>query len=143
MRVTIEPMRSADLAEVIALWKGTEGVGLDQDMDSIPRIKDYIKRNPDMSLIARGAGRAIVGAVLCGYDGRRGYLHHLAVEKSCRKQGVGSRLVAACLGNLKKAGIPKCNIFVFSHNKSGQTFWSETGWKRRRDLLVMQKLTAG
>ena len=142
MRVTIEPMRSADLPEVISLWKGTEGVGLDQDMDSIPRIADYLKRNPAMSFVARGAGRAIVGAVLCGYDGRRGYLHHLAVEKSCRQQGIGSRLVAACLRSLKKAGIPKCNIFVFSDNKSGQTFWSGNGWKRRRDLLVMQRPTA-
>jgi len=142
VRATIEPMLPADLREVIALWRDTEGVGLDKDMDSLPRIQDYLERNRSMSFIARGSDHAIVGAVLCGYDGRRGYLHHLAVEKSWRKQGIGSRLVAACLRNLKKAGIPKCNIFVFGDNKAGQSFWSKNGWKPRGDLLVMQKLTA-
>jgi len=143
MEFTVEPMRARDLGEVLALWRSTEGIGLDDDIDSPPRLAEYLKRNRGMSFVARSVDGVIVGAVLCGYDGRRGYLHHLAAEKNWRNQGIGSRLVAACLRNLKKAGIPKCNIFVFGHNKAGQSFWTKNGWKRRGDLLVMQKLTEG
>jgi ribosomal protein S18 acetylase RimI-like enzyme len=83
----------------------------------------------------------IVGAVLCGHDGRRGYLHHLAVAPAHRHNGIGRALVEACLAKLGHIGIQKCNIFLFSDNEPGEAFWKHIGWNGRGDLKVLQKPT--
>jgi ribosomal protein S18 acetylase RimI-like enzyme len=103
-----------------------------------PTPASYLERNPGMSFVARH-GTEPVGAVLCGHDGRRGYLHHLAVAPPHRKHGLGRRLVAACLAELKRLRIRKCNIFLFADNAAGGRFWRRRGWVKRADLLVMQK----
>jgi len=133
----IQPMSIDDYDEVLCLWQRTEGVGLNES-DTRSAINSHLKRNPSMSFIAC-SGKEIVGAVLCGHDGRRGYLHHLAVAKSHRKRGVGKKLVNACLAKLKKLHIQKCNIFLFADNEAGGEFWKHNGWLQRCDLLVMQK----
>jgi ribosomal protein S18 acetylase RimI-like enzyme len=91
-----------------------------------------------MSFVARAATN-VVGAVLCGHDGRRGYLHHLAVAPEHRHQGLGKRLVEACLERLAAIGIIKCNIFLFANNETGEAFWTHKGWIKREDLEVLQK----
>jgi ribosomal protein S18 acetylase RimI-like enzyme len=137
MRCTIKPMSIADYPEVVRLWKNTEGVGLNES-DTRTAIASYLKRNRGMSFVAR-EGKELVGAVLCGHDGRRGYLHHLAVAASHRRQGFGTKLVAQCLGELKRLGIPKCNIFLFTDNVDGERFWRSNGWKKRLDICLVQK----
>lgn len=87
-----------------------------------------------------GAGR-VVGAVLCGHDGRRGHLHHLAVTRSLRRTGIGAALVAHCFARLAEARIPKCNIFLYPDNTQGETFWRHAGWIRP-EWYVMQKPVA-
>jgi ribosomal protein S18 acetylase RimI-like enzyme len=138
MAVRLEEMTEADLPEVLQLWDGMEGVGLNES-DTPERLAAYLRRNPDFSLVAREGGR-IVGAVLCGHDGRRGYLHHLAVATDCRRQGLGSELIAHCLASLAAEGILKCNVFVYSDNDDGSAFWRRIGWDDRRDLKVMQRV---
>jgi ribosomal protein S18 acetylase RimI-like enzyme len=133
----IEPLKIEDYEEVLRLWKRTEGVGLNES-DTRPAIADFLKRNRGMSFVAR-LGKQTVGAVLCGHDGRRGYLHHLAVAKQHRKKGLGKKLVAACLARLEKRGIHKCNIFLLADNADGESFWKHNGWLKRTDLCVMQK----
>ena len=133
----IEPLSLDDLDEVKRLWRNTAGVGLNES-DSRPALENYLVRNPGMSFVARD-GREIVGAVLCGHDGRRGYLHHLAVMQQHRKKGLGKKLVNACLAKLKKLRIQKCDIFLFADNAAGETFWKHNGWSKRGDLEVMQK----
>ena len=125
-----------DYGAVVALWRRTEGVGLNES-DTRRAIAAYLRRNPRFSFIAENDGQ-IVGAVLCGHEGRRGYLHHLAVAKPYRQRGIGRRLVDACLAKLRKAGIPRCNIFIFANNAKGMKFWAHTGWKLRTELRVMQ-----
>lgn len=132
----VRPFRLADYDEVLRVWKRTEGVGLNES-DTRPAIATFLRRNPGLSFVAVKQGR-IVGAVLCGHDGRRGYLHHLAVAKRHRKQGVGLRLVNACLAKLRASGIHKCNLFVFAGHAAGMSFWKHHGWKLRADLRVMQ-----
>lgn len=139
-QVAIAPMSIADYDEVFGLWQRAEGVGLNES-DSRERIASYLKRNPGLSLVAR-CGPTIVGAILCGHDGRRGYLHHLAIERSYRRQGVGRCLVENCLQRLQELGILKCNISVFDNNGSGELFWNRLGWVTRSDLRVMQKVLA-
>ncbi len=126
-----------DFDEVLALWQATPGVGL-SDVDSRACIAAYLARNPGLSFVARAEGR-LVGAVLCGTDGRRGYLHHLAVHSEFRRQGIGQALVERCLARLKAQGINKCHLFVFAANADGRAFWEHSGWKQRTDLEIMSK----
>lgn len=140
MKYTIRQMTAGDYDPVISLWRGIPGIGLDEDTDSRPGITRYLKRNAGLSFVAMAEGR-IVGAVLSGHDGRRGYLHHLAVAPAYRKQGIGKALVEHCLQTLGRQGIPKCNIFLFRNNSRGKTFWQHNGWNLRQDLSVSQKNT--
>lgn len=137
MSHVIRPMTIADYEAVLNLWRQTEGVGLSQSDEREP-IASFLSRNPDLSRVAL-AGDHIVGAVLCGHDERRGYLHHLAVAKTHRKRGLGKALMEACLADLARLGILKCNIFLFANNTEGEAFWKHNGWVKRTDLLVMQK----
>jgi N-acetylglutamate synthase len=141
MNHAIRPMTIADYEAVLQLWQKTEGVGLNES-DGREPIESFLARNPGLSQVALN-GAHIVGAVLCGHDGRRGYLHHLAVTKTHRKQGLGKALVEACLADLARLGIPKCNIFLFADNAEGEAFWKHNGWAKRTDLQVMQKPLAG
>ena len=131
-------MTGADYDAVVRLWEATEGVGLNES-DTRPAIESYLVRNPNLSFVAFDAG-AIVGAVLCGHDGQRGYLHHLAVAESHRGRGLGKGLVEACLARLRQLGIQKCNIFLYADNIAGEAFWKHNGWLDRFDLRVMQKV---
>lgn len=119
---------------VFALWQRCEGVGL-SDADSRECIRSYLDRNPGMSFVAVAGGK-VAGAVLAGHDGRRGYLHHLAVHTDFRRQGVGLKLVERCLSVLSDAGIRKCHVFIFNGNTDGASFWQSIGWTRRKDIGV-------
>ena len=140
MKFSIRPMKLADYDSVLAVWRNVEGVGLHDDCDSRKGIEQYLKCNPGTSFVAV-AGKAIVGAVLSGHDGRRGYLHHLAVLEPCRGQGIGRALAGRCLDAMGKRGIPKCNIFVMRDNAAGKAFWRRVGWKQRGNLCLFQKAT--
>lgn len=130
-------MSIKDYQEVINLWTNTPGVGLDIS-DGRRAIASYLKRNPGMSFVARD-GKDLIGTILCGHDGRRGYLYHLAVVPRCRRAGIGTKLVAKCMGKLKRLGITKCNIYLFADNADGERFWENDGWKNRPDVRLMQK----
>jgi N-acetylglutamate synthase len=138
----IRPLRPGDYDAVRALWESTEGVGLDASDERQP-IAAYLQRNPNLSRVAcdqtAGAAEKIVGAVLCGFDGRRGDLCHLAVDPAYRGQGIGRRLVEECLARLGEVGMLKCNIRVFANNSEGQAFWRHMGFALRDDLAMMQR----
>lgn len=137
MSHTIRPMTISDYEAVLKLWQATEGVGLNESDERGP-MAAYLARNPGLSRVAVNEAD-IVGAVLCGHDGRRGYLYHLAVAKSHRKQGLGRALVEACLAELARLDIPKCNIFVYADNAEGEAFWIHHGWTKRTELQMMHK----
>jgi ribosomal protein S18 acetylase RimI-like enzyme len=132
-----QPMEKGDLAEVIQFWQGMEGIGLSES-DSYSVLSFYLQRNPGLSWVARNRDRELIGAVLCGHDGRRGFLHHLAVARDCRRKGIGRALVERCLSSLRELKILKCNVFLFSNNPEGEFFWRGMGWKRREDLCLVQ-----
>jgi len=137
MRCTITAMTLADYEDVLRLWQNSEGVGLSES-DSRTEIASFLKRNRGMSFVAR-AGNEMVGAVLCGHDGRRGCLYHLAVASSHRRNGLGSALVARCVAELERCGILKCNVFFYRRNANGERFWLKQGWRKRADLCMAQK----
>ena len=115
MSIVIREMTIQDYDEVLSLWQASEGVGL-SDADSEEGVACFLDRNPGLSFVARD-GEHLVGAILCGHDGRRGYIHHLAVSKPHRCQGLGRALVERCLSALRGDGIGKCHIFVFADNQ--------------------------
>jgi len=123
--------------QVHALWQQSEGVGLSA-ADSRENIQVYLERNPRMSFVAMSDG-VVIGAVLCGHDGRRGYIHHLAVAPQWRRRSVGRQLVDRCLGALRDTGIQKCHLFIFNQNHDGIAFWKSIGWTQRGDISIMSK----
>ena len=125
-----------DLPEVIELWARMEGVGLNES-DCVPALTVFLARNPALSRVAR-EGEKIVGAVLCGHDGRRGFLYHLAVATEYRGRGLGTALVERCLAGLAELGIQKCNAVVYRDNALGQRFWRRLKFNPRDDLGFWQ-----
>ena len=136
----IRVMKLNDLQQALKFWETSAGVGLNES-DTIEHLTDFLQRNPELSLVAVD-NEEIVGAVLCGHDGRRGYLHHLAVSPNYQRQGIGTQLVERCLAALRELQILKCNVFVYSNNEDGSVFWRLQGWRDREDLRVMQTLTS-
>ncbi|VBB06735.1 acyl-coa n-acyltransferase [Lucifera butyrica] len=137
-KITIREMKIEDYAQVWQLWSSTEGVGL-SDADTQENISLFLKRNAGLSFVAETGGQEIVGAILCGHDGRRGYLHHLTVNAAYRRNGIGRRLVENCFRRLKQAGIRKCHLFVFKDNHLGMNFWHKTGFLTRNDLHILSR----
>jgi putative acetyltransferase len=138
MSVTVRPMTPGDYAATIALWRATPGIGL-SDADTEPHVVAFLARNPSLSAVAVTERGELIGAMLCGHDGRRGYLHHLAVAEAHRRKGVARTLIEHGLSGLRALGIQKCNVFVFADNDDGRRFWTKNGWALRADLHVIQK----
>ena len=137
----IEVMKPEDYEEILDLWLNTPGMGLNESDDSKEGITAYLKRNPNTCFVARKGAR-IVGVILSGHDGRRGFIHHTAVAVSERKQGIGSALVDAALKSLKQEGIKKVALVVFRNNETGDAFWEKQGFSVREDLNYRNKALA-
>jgi len=136
--IEIRPMTIDDYEQAMALWKITEGMGL-RPVDEREYIARYLERNPGLSFVAWDEERP-VGTVLCGHDGRRGYLQHLAVARAYRRQGIGKALVEQALAALQANGINKCHLFVIKTNQSAIGFWQHMGWFQRDDIVTMSKM---
>ena len=139
--VQYAPLVRADLADALQLWAQCDGLGL-SSADTSRALSRYLERNPGLSYCAR-SGKKLVGAVLCGHDGRRGYLHHLAVAPGHRHQGIARELLELCWSQLRLEGIEKAHVFVLRSNVSGLEFWRHLGWTHRVDLEVLSLSGAG
>jgi len=133
----ITPFQPSDYEEAIALWQRTEGVTL-RSADSCEALLRYLKRNPGSSFVAREQD-TLVAAVLGGHDGRRGYLHHLAVAPTHRGRGIGRALAERVLTALGTQGIHKCHLMVRADNADALAFWAHIGWAQRADLVIMSR----
>ncbi|MBW4602941.1 MAG: GNAT family N-acetyltransferase [Calothrix sp. FI2-JRJ7] len=117
------------------MWENTQGVRL-RDADSRENIERYLQHNPGLSYVTCQNDK-IVGAVLCGHDGRRGYLNHLAVLADYHRQGIGTKLVQSCLSQLQQQSIGKCHLFILNKNDVACKFWSKLGWRQRSGIVMM------
>jgi N-acetylglutamate synthase len=125
--ITLRPLAIADYDAIIALWQQAEGVEVAEG-DGREDIAGYLRRNPGLSRVAQRDGQ-IVGAVLCGHDGRRGLIYHLAVAKECRGRGLGRQLVNECIEGLRACGIKRAILLVAKDNTGGREFWLSTGFE--------------
>ncbi|AEX24578.1 GNAT family N-acetyltransferase [Vibrio sp. EJY3] len=132
--VKIREMDIADYDDVIKLWGQTEGMSL-RDADSKESINNYLTRNPNLSFVAVSANE-IVGAVLVGTDGRRGYLQHLAVSANFRGKNLGRELVSQAISALANVGVPKTHLFVYNENVNAQQFYEKLGWFPRDEVRM-------
>lgn len=139
--VQILPMTLNDHGSAMDLWQNTPGIGLSQ-ADQPDAIGLYLQRNPGLSQCA-WIDVQLVGTILAGHDGRRGYLHHLCVHTDHRRQGIGQQLVGAALQALAQAGLDKAHAFLFTENQLGRKFWDSIGWTWREDIGVVSRQTGG
>ncbi len=126
-------MTAADYDQVYALWKTIKGFAMRSLDDSREGVERFLKRNPQTSVVAIEEGK-IVGAILCGHDGRRGCLYHVCVEPGYRRRGIGKAMVVFCMNALRKEQINKVSLIAFAQNDIGNAFWHHVGWMQREDL---------
>jgi len=135
--IFLRDMIISDYAQVIALWKRTSGLGL-SDVDSRVGIRNFLDRNPGLCFVCEG-GKKILGTILCGHDGRRGYIYHLAVDEKYRRRGIGQQLTELSLDALRLQGIVKCHLFVYRNNKEAELFYDRQKWQKRTTLDIFSK----
>ena len=119
-------------AALMALWRRCPGISL-RDADSAESMQTYLLRNPGLSFIAEDGG-TLVGSLMAGHDGRRGYIQHLAVDEAYRRRGIAGRLLELCLDALAGEGIVKSHVHVVADNRDGIDFWSRRGWIHRAEI---------
>lgn len=129
----VRTMTIEDYDGVSALWKTINGFAIRSVDDSREGVEAFLRRNPTTSVVAEEDGR-IVGAILCGHDGRRGCLYHVCVHKDYRRHGIGKAMVVKCMQELKNEKINKVSLIAFTKNDIGNAFWNCIGWTKREDL---------
>lgn len=137
----IRVMNISDYEKVYALWMSCKNMGFNNLDDSKEGIEKFLKRNPDTSFVAV-EDNAVVGIVLAGHDGRRGYVYHMSVAENYRKQGIGTQLMRHCEEALKREGINKTALLVFKRNEAGNSFWEKQGFTVREDVAYRNKALA-
>lgn len=129
----IRVMTIDDFEQVHALWMRIKGFAIRSIDDSQEGIAKFLRRNQTTSVVAI-EDEKIVGAILCGHDGRRGCLYHVCVDPEYRRRGIGKAMVGFCLDALREEGINSVTLIAFTQNDIGNSFWHHVGWAEREDL---------
>ena len=140
-KTIVRNMAIADYDSVYALWMSCKNMVLNNLDDSRTGIEKYLNRNPATCFVAE-QDNSIVGVILAGHDGRRGFIHHMAVAENCRRQGIATDLLERAITALKKEGINKAALLVFGRNKAGNAFWERQGFTIRNDVKYRNKTLA-
>ncbi|MCI9201313.1 MAG: GNAT family N-acetyltransferase [Lachnospiraceae bacterium] len=129
----IRTMKAGDYEGVYSLWMSIKGFAMRSIDDSREGVERFLARNPKTSVVALEEGK-IVGAILCGHDGRRGCMYHVCVHEDYRMRGIGKAMVVFAMEALKKEEISKVSLIAFTQNDVGNAFWNRIGWTKREDL---------
>ena len=133
MDAIVRTMTIEDYEQIYELWMKIKGFAIRSIDDSKEGVERFLKRNPNTSVVAV-KNEKIVGAILCGHDGRRGCLYHVCVDPNHRKQGIGTAMVVFAMNALKEENISKVSLIAFTQNDMGNAFWRKIGWTQREDL---------
>ena len=131
--MNIRLMTIEDYDAMYALWLSCKGMGLNNVDDSREGIARYLARNPNTCFVAEEDGK-LLGVIMAGHDGRRGFIYHTAVSPDARGRGVGTKLAHAALDALRSEGISKAALVAFTRNEAGNAFWEKMGFEARHDL---------
>lgn len=134
----IVKMTNEYYSDVYELWLSCRGMGLNNLDDSEQGINRFLERNPDTCFVAFEDNK-VVGVIMAGSDGRRGYIYHTAVNPQYRKRGIATALVETVMQAMKNIGINKVALVVFEHNEGGNKFWERLGFIERNDLVYRNK----
>lgn len=139
MPVNIREFRFPDdYARALKLWESIEaGINVGRS-DTPEEIQKKLKRDPDLFLVAE-LNEEIIGSVIGGYDGRRGIIYHLAVQKNIREQGLGALLMSEVEKRLQSKGCVKCYLLVLADNEHAIQFYEKRGWYEMDEVRIMGK----
>lgn len=131
-------MTIGDYDKVYRLWMSCKNMGFNNLDDSREGIEKYLKRNPTTCFVTM-RDEDVIGVILSGHDGRRGFIHHMAVSEEYRRQGSASNLLNHALDALEAEGINKAALLVFNYNEAGNAFWENRGFTARDDVTYRNK----
>jgi len=134
----IRKMTIADYEPVYRLWTNTDGMGLRSIDDSREGIEKFLNKNPNTNFVAENDGD-VIGVILSGNDGRRGFIYHTAVSTSHRGQKIGKVLLNNVYAAMKAEGINKMGLLIYTNNDNGNAFWLAQDWVNRSDLYYYDK----
>ncbi len=134
IKMKIEKFKIEYYGEVVELWRkaGIEMVSSDM-IDEVTRV---LNRNPDLFLIGK-AQEKVIAVVIGAFDGRRGYVHHLAVDPDYQKMGFGKTIMDGLIEQFRAMNIHKVHLFIEKSNKRVVEFYNNLGWDVREDLIMM------
>ncbi|TDU24445.1 ribosomal protein S18 acetylase RimI-like enzyme [Panacagrimonas perspica] len=136
MERLIRPMQARDIPACLELWREVEGIVLRDESDNAPALETFLARTPDLSFVAED-GPHIIGSILCGHDGRRAHVYHLAVRQGLRRARCATALFNASLEAIRAQGITRCHAYVRARNLTALKFWSSVEARLRRDIHVV------
>lgn len=122
-----------DYDKLMNLWGKSKGIKLRSE-DNSENIERFLLHNPGICFVALNEEDEVIGSILCGYDGKRGYVYHLAVDKNYRRNKIASNLVLLVKTEMKKRGVPKLSFVVIKENLQSVQFWLRLGAIERTDL---------
>jgi ribosomal protein S18 acetylase RimI-like enzyme len=124
-----------DYDAAVELWRRVEGLEIAEG-DDRESVGQFLARNPGLSRVATD-GSAVVGVALCGHDGRRGHIYHLAVDPAYQRRGLGKRLLDESLEDLRRIGVKRVIIMVADNNPGGREFWKRSGYEEIPGAIAM------
>ena len=132
MKIENFTMESYEL--VVDLWiKSGISVGSTDTREELERM---LQRNPNIFLIGK-INNSVIGVVMGGFDGRRGYVHHLTIDPDYQRRGYGKIIMADLIEKFRKIGVHKIHLFIEKYNKDVVEFYRNLGWEIRDDLIMM------
>jgi N-acetylglutamate synthase len=134
-KINTREFRISDYDEALDLWHRVEGLEIAEG-DDREGIAQFLARNSALSRVAF-EGSTIVGVALCGHDGRRGHIYHLAIDPAYQGCGLGKRLLDECLTGIRKTGVKRVIIMVADDNQRGTKFWERVGWEKIPGAILM------
>ena len=134
IKMKIEKFNLKYYQKVVELWKKA-GIEVGSS-DTKEEIAGVLNRNHDLFLIGKEDGK-IVAVVIGAFDGRRGYVHHLAVDLDYQKRGYGKIIMDELIERFRKKKVHKIHLFIEKTNPEVVDFYSNLGWNVRDDLIMM------
>jgi len=137
MSAEIRIMEVMDIPSSIELWKNMKGLAI-RGSDNIRDLSEHVKMNPKHNFVAMSDDQ-LIGTVLGGFDGRRGYIYHLAVHQDFRRKNIAKELMERCFQSFREINVTKCHMMVLKDNTEAQEFYARIGCELRNEILVYSK----